>query len=135
MPSVALAQAIEPGWWEVENRIAAADMPGAPAGAAERLRGRTQTARRCLTLAEAARGPQDMMRADPGCRIVRYSRKAGRIDGQMICKDAAGTLTATTTGRFTPTSFTSTARLVRKGGGSMAMTIVTTGKRTGSCAK
>jgi len=134
-PSLAGAQSVQPGNWALETTYTAVDLPNAPPAVVARLKGHKTQANRCLSPEQAARGPEDMIKGAKGCTLVRYDRKAGKIDAQMVCKDAQGTLTTTTTGSYTSSSFNTTAKLVRTGGQRMSMTVETTAKRTGSCSQ
>jgi hypothetical protein len=134
-PAIAGAQATQPGNWTIDTTITSVDMPGAPPAMVARLKGHKTHASRCLSAAEAARGPQEVVRDAKGCKMIRYDRKAGKLDAQMVCKDAQGTLTTTSTGTFTSSSYNTTAKMVRTGGQRMSMTMESVGKRTGSCSK
>ncbi len=127
------APGIQPGEWEIAVTINSVDMPGAPAGVANMMRGKTTTIRHCITPADAARGPQDMMKSDRTCTFTRYSMTGGQLSSEMTCVRRNMTITATSSGSFTPVSFTATGRSVATGGMTMTTTSTTTGRRVGDC--
>ncbi len=127
------APGIQPGEWEIAVTINSVDMPSAPAGVANMMRGKTTTIRHCITPADAARGPQDMLKSDRSCSFTKYSMAAGRLSSEMTCVRRGMTLTASSSGTFTPVSFTATGRSVATGGMTMTTTSTTTGRRVGDC--
>ena len=124
-----------PGQWEIVTTIESMEMPGAPPGMANMMKGHPTTIRHCLTPEEAARGPQDIMKAGKACSFTHYSMVGGRLSSQMVCKMGGGTMTATSTGSFTPTGFTTRGRSVMTGGHAMTMTASGVGRRIGDCKK
>ena len=111
-------------------------MPGAPAGVVKMMTGRTTTVKHCITPAEASRGPQEMLKQSKSCSFTHYAMTSGRLSSTMVCKQGGGTMTATTTGTFTPTAFSASSRMVTTGGGMpMTMTSTSTGRRIGDCGK
>ena len=132
---VALAQAsgIQPGQWETTVTIDSMEMPGAPAGIAKMMVGKTTRVTHCMTAEEAARGPQEMLKSNKSCTFTRYSMAGGRIDSEMTCKQGAQTTIAVSTGSFTPTSFTAKGRMVSTGQMATTMTMTSVGRRVGDC--
>lgn len=128
----ALAQ-VTPGKWEIVTTVNSVDMPGAPPFVANMMKGKPIKVSHCLTPEEAARGPQDMMKARKECTFTRYSMAGGKLDSVMVCQQGGGTMTATSSGSFTPTSFTSSARTVMTGAQQMTMTATAVGTRVGDC--
>ena len=127
-------QTIQPGEWQITVTVTAIDMPGAPAGVAQSLRGQPRTITNCITAEQAARGPQEMIKAAPNCTISNYSMAGGKFSAEMRCNQAGGTMTARTAGTFTPTSFTTTSNATMSGRMAMRMTSTSTGRRVGACA-
>ena len=127
------APGIQPGEWEISVTVNSVDMPGAPAGVANMMRGRTTTIHHCITPADAARGPQDLMKSDPSCTFTKYSMAGGKLSSEMTCMRKNMTITASSTGSFTPVSFTATGRSVVTGGAMMTTTTTTNGRRIGEC--
>ena len=134
-PGAALADTpVTPGQWEIAVTINAMEMPGAPPGIAAMMVGKTTKIKHCITPEEAARGPQDMLKTNKSCNFTRYSMTGGRLESEMVCKQGGGTVTATSSGNFTPTGFTATGHSVSSGGGmEMTMTSSTVGRRIGDC--
>ena len=132
LPAAAFAQ-VTPGKWEIVTTVNSVDMPGAPPFVANMMKGKPIKVSHCLTPEEAARGPQEMMKARKECRFTRYSMAGGKLDSVMVCEQGGGTMTATSSGSFTSTGFTATGRSVMTGGAAMTVTTVSTGKRVGDC--
>ena len=135
LPALAAAQTVQSGQWEIVTTVKEAAIAGAPPATIAAMKATPTKVTRCLTAAEANRGPQDIMKENKQCRFVRYSKKAGRLDAQMVCRQPDGTMTATSTGRFTATSFTTTAHMTRTGARPVTMTTLAEGRRLGACAK
>ena len=134
-PSLALAQAatVQPGMWEMAATVNTVDMPSAPPMVARMMQGRTTRIRHCITLEETSRGPQEMLKTSKACTFTRYSLAGGRLSSEMVCRQGGGTMTATTSGTYTPTSFSATGRSVNTGPATMTMTTTSTGHRIGDC--
>ncbi len=136
-PVAAQAQSagINPGQWEIAVTINSMDMPGAPPAIANMMKGKTTKVKHCITPEEAARGPQELLKSDKSCTFTRYSMTGGALSSEMVCKQGGGMMTATTTGSFTPDSFTATGRTVSTGGMPMTMTSTSVGQRVGDCKR
>lgn len=134
VPAAAVAQ-VTPGQWEIAVTIDSVDMPGQPPMVANMMKGRTTKVKHCITPEEAARGPQDMMKANKACTFTRYSMVGGKLSSEMTCKTGEGVMTSVSSGSFTPTSFTTTGRTVQTGQMAMTMTSRSTGRLVGPCRK
>lgn len=136
VPALALAQSsgVTPGQWETAVTINTVDAPGAPAFIAKMMAGKTTRVKHCITAADAARGPQDMLKQSKTCTFTRYSMANGKLSSEISCVNGGQTTVSTSTGSFTPTSFTAQGRSVTTGG-SMPMTVTTTatGRLVGPC--
>lgn len=133
IPALAAAQSVQPGKWEIVTTVESIDMPSAPPGIAAMMKGRPIKVSHCLTPEEAAKGPQEMMKSRKECQFTHYSMAGGKLSSEMVCKQGGGTITATTTGSFTATSFTTSGRSVMTGGQPMTMTATSVGHRLGDC--
>lgn len=135
VPALALAQStsVQPGLWEMAATVNTVDMPSAPPMVARMMQGRTTTIRHCITPEEASRGPQEMLKTNKACTFTRYSLAGGRLSSEMVCRQGGGTMTATASGTYTPTSFSATGRSVVTGPATMTMTTTSTGHRVGDC--
>lgn len=131
--AAASAPLIQPGKWENKVEILDVKMSGGPPGLAEAMRGRPQVVTRCVTAAEASRGPQSAMNADKACRFTRYYAANGRISSELVCTRPTGTTTATAQGSYTPTSYAAVGRVTMTGKVQMTMTTRTSGRRLGGC--
>lgn len=135
VPATSFAQApvVTPGQWEMAVTINTVDMPNAPPMVAKMMQGRTSTIRHCITPEEAARGPQEAMKSDKSCSFTHYSAAGGKLSSEMVCTQSRGTLTATSSGTYTATSFAATGKSVMSGSNPMTMTTTTSGHRIGDC--
>jgi hypothetical protein len=133
--AAALAQALsmQPGQWEIVTTTTAAEMPGAPPAVANMMRGRSMTIKRCVTPQEVAEGPQATMKRDKSCKVGFHTGVGGRFTSEMMCQQAGSTARATSSGTMTPTSFSSTSRMVMSGAQAMTITSTATGRRVGAC--
>jgi hypothetical protein len=129
----AQAGPIQPGLWEITSKVETINMPSAPPAVAQAMRGRPTTVRNCVTPEQAAQGPREMMKADKSCSFTRYNLTGGVFDSEVVCKRPTGTMTASSTGRYTPTSFAARSRMNGTGKMAMTMTASMTGKRIGPC--
>jgi hypothetical protein len=133
IPALASAEAIQPGQWDIVTTVQSVEMPGAPPQIAAMMKGKPVRVSQCITPADAAKGPQEMMKSNKQCRFTRYSMAGGKLSSEMVCDQRGGTMTATSTGSFTPTGFTATGRTVITGAQKMTLTATTVGKRLGAC--
>lgn len=132
-PAAAAAQAVTPGQWDIAVTTTSIAMPSMPPEVAKSIAGRTTRVSHCITPADAARGPQDMLKSNKSCAFSKYSMVGGRMHAEMSCKQPGGTMNSVSDGVFTPTGFRTTARLAMSGATPMTMTTTTVGKRGGAC--
>ncbi len=132
---VALAEGlpIQAGMWETAVTTTAIDMPNAPPQVAAMMKGRTTTVRHCVTAEEAANGPQAMLKSGKSCSFGRYTVAGGRFDAEMTCSEHGSTMTATSSGSYTPTSYSGTSHIVMSGGTGMSITSTSSAHRIGAC--
>lgn len=136
LPAAALGQAaIMPGQWDIAVTTTSIEMPDMPPEVARSMAGRTVHVQHCMTPAEAARGPQEMLKSGQNCSFTHYTMLAGRLHSEVMCKQPGGTMVGTSDGTFTPTGFTATGKTVMRGQTTMTMTATTVGKRIGACPK
>lgn len=137
MPAAVFAQGagVTPGQWEIAVTINSVNVPGQPDTIAKMMTGKTTKVTHCITPEEAARGPQDMMKTNKECKFTRYSMVGGKMNSEMVCNMGSGTMTAVSSGSFTPTSFSSTSRAVQTGPMTMTMNSSSTGRLVGPCKK
>lgn len=101
----------EPGQYTATIEVLDVQIPGAPEGAAEMMRGMmsTTTTRYCLTQEDVEKGFENMVRQsqDGDCTFERFDVNGGTFDGRMVCNvQGQGTMTMTMHGEGTPTSST-----------------------------
>ena len=135
VPAAALAQAgsITPGEWDMAITTDSIMMPGMDASMSKAMAGRTTHIRHCITPADAARGPQDMLKGSKECTFSHYSMIGGRLHSETTCKQPGGTMTAVGDGTFTPTGFTMKSKSTMTGDSAMTITATMVGKRVGAC--
>lgn len=126
---------VNPGQWAVKMTVTALDMPSAPPGAVDALKGRSTNTSQCITPEIAARGPKEMFKQNGDCTFARYSFENGKLSAQMQCKQGDNVGTVTIDGSFAPDSFTSTSQTVSTGPMAMTMTATMSGHRVGDCPK
>jgi hypothetical protein len=126
---------VNPGQWAVKVTVTALDMPSAPPGAVDALKGRSTNVNQCITPEIAARGPKEMFKQNGDCTFARYSFENGKLSAQMKCTQGENVGTVTIDGTFAPDSFTSTSQTVSTGPMAMTMTATMSGHRVGDCAK
>lgn len=134
---------LQPGEWETKVEVSDVSMPGVPAAVAAQI-GRTMksaaatTVRNCVTPEEAER-PQGKLFGGTGdeCRYQDFTMGNGRVKGTLLCQDPrGGSMTMTTDGTFTATSFTIQNDMEMEGGPqAMTMKARVVGKRLGECPK
>lgn len=129
----AQAGPIQPGLWEITSRVETISIPNAPPAVAQAMRGRPTSIRSCVTPDQAQQGPREMMKGDKSCTVTRYRMVGGAFDSEITCKRPTGTMTASSSGRYTPTSFTARSQTKATGQMAMAMTATLSGKRVGPC--
>lgn len=134
-PATAQTAGVTPGQWEIAVTINSMEMTGVPAGVARMMVGKTTRVKRCMTPEEAARGPQDLLKADKSCVFKRYSMVNGRLSSEMSCKQGGDVMTAVTEGRFDATSFTATGRSTTTGQMPVTMTSTSIGRWIGECRR
>lgn len=126
---------IQPGLWEMKSAVTDVNMPGAPPQMLEMMK-KPQTMRHCVTPDQASRGPQELLKQSQGeCKFTKYDFTAGRVNAVMQCNSRErGSMTVTTEGSFTPSSYATTSKMVMNSPmGQMKMTSSGTGKRIGTC--
>lgn len=137
-PAAVSAQAsgVLPGQWDIAVTTDSVTMTGMPPEVAKSMTGRTVHIKHCITPAEAATGPQAILRGDKSCTFTKYQMLGGRLHAEMLCRPpGGGTMTSVSDGSVTPTGFRATGRTVMTGAAAMTMTATTVGTRLGACAK
>ena len=138
VPTMAAAQAIGvmPGQWDIAVTTESIEMEGMPPGAADSMRGKTIHIQHCITPAEAARGPQEMLKANKSCTFGKMTMIAGRVHAEISCaQPGGGMMSSISDSTYTPTGFTSHGRTTMTGQMKMTSVATTVGKRVGACAK
>ena len=99
----------EPGQYTATVEVLDVDIPGAPEGAAEMMRGMmsTTTTRYCLTQDDVEDGFENMARQsqEGDCSFEQFDVNGGTFDGRMVC-NVQGQGSMTMHGEGTPTSST-----------------------------
>jgi hypothetical protein len=132
------AATIMPGQWQYTGRVISASIPGAPPSIVDTMKKRPQVTSVCVTPEQAAKGPREMFQQSKGrCNFSKFDMTGGRISLMMICKGqgGAGTMTITSEGSYTPTSYAARSTLRSSGPQTMSMVVEGAGKRVGPCKK
>jgi hypothetical protein len=133
VPSAASAQMMQPGQWEITSTITSIKGGNMPPNVAAMMKGRPTVIRHCVTPAEAAQGPREMMKANRSCKFDRFLMAGGRYASQMTCNNGGTKISANATGSYTPVSMAATGTTVISGRMAMTMTSVVKGRRVGAC--
>ena len=140
LPNVATAAGvgITPGLWDITVTTESMEMGGMPTGVPPSMRGKAINISHCVTPADAAKGPQEMLKSRKACTFDKLTTRGNVIHAEMTCTPpvGGGTMHAVSDTTFTPTGFTSRGRTVMTGGAMAATMVATTvGKRVGACPK
>ena len=132
----------EPGQYSVSMEVLEVDIPGAPEGAADMMRGMMagRTHSYCMTQEDVDKGFEEMARQSQengDCTFQRFDIDGGDFDAQMTCNaEGQGTMTMTMKGKGTPTS--SEMDMTMKGNmtgmGDSTIRMKAKHQRTGDCA-
>lgn len=107
----------EPGQYRVTMELLELDVPGAPEGANEMMRGMMggQSHEYCLKQEDVDKGFEEMARQsqeNKDCTFERFDISGGAFDGQMVCNvPGQGRMTIAMKGEGTPTSSTMETRM------------------------
>jgi hypothetical protein len=131
----AQAAGIKPGKWQISSTVRSLDMPSVPPQVRRSMIGRTTTVSVCISPEDAARGPQDMLKANPSCTFTRQLVVGTTMTTEMVCNQGGSRMTIKSTGSFTPTSFSSTGSSKMSGPMTMSSSVTSSGKWAGACRK
>ena len=137
------ATRLQPGQWETRVEIGELAMPDVPAAVAGAIKDTMKSAANttvtnCITPEEAERPQGKVFGGNSDeCRYEKFEMRGGRMEGTMVCNtDRGGSMTMTTAGTFTATSFAVSNDMAMKGGEQeMTMKAKVTGRRLGECPK
>lgn len=107
----------KPGQYRVTTQLLELDVPGAPDGAMESMRGMMagQTHEYCLKQEDVDKGFEEMARQtqeNKDCSFERFELDKGSFDGRMVCNvPGQGRMTITMKGEGSPTSSTMETRM------------------------
>ena len=124
---------IRPGLWQTTSTVVAVEMADAPPEVAAMMKGHPTSFTHCVTPEEAAKDPRALMQTDKSCKVQNYSMSGGKLAATMVCQQRGGTMTVTSAGSYTPTSYTATSHMVMTGSGAMKMTANVSSKLVGAC--
>ena len=132
-PAISLGQGsiMQPGKWEISSTVVSVNMPGAPPQVAQMMTGKTNTISQCITPDMVSKGETAPTR--PGCTVTHTPFGIGPVTSKVVCKTDSGTMTATSTGTYSPTSFNATGKMEMTGKTSMTQETKVSGKRVGAC--
>lgn len=133
----------EPGLYRSTVELLEVDVPGAPAGAADMMKGMmggsNSTTEYCLTQEEVDRGFEEMARNSQSgdCTFERFDAEGGEIDAVMTCTAQGGNtmrMTMQGTGGETSSEMTMSMETEMPGMGTANMRMKATHQRIGECA-
>lgn len=107
----------KPGQYRVTMELLELDVPGAPEGAKEMMRGMMggQSHEYCLKQEDVDKGFEEMARQsqeNKDCTFERFDMSGGAFDGRMVCNvPGQGRMTIAMHGEGTPTSSTMETRM------------------------
>ena len=107
----------EPGLYRVTTQLLELDVPGAPQGAMEAMRGMMagQSHEYCLKQEDVDKGFEEMARQtqeNKDCSFERFDLDKGNFDGRMVCNvPGQGRMTITMNGEGTSASSTMETRM------------------------
>ena len=130
---VAAQATIQPGQWETTSTVTDADMPGVPAIIIGMMKGRPKTFSHCITPEQAAKDPRSLIQTGKSCTIQSFSMTGGKLSSVTVCPQPKGVMTVTSTGTYTPTSYTAASRMVMTGERTMTLNATVTSKLIGAC--
>lgn len=101
---------LKPGQWEGRFTVQDIDMPGAPAGVKDQMKGvMNQTSLKyCVTPEEAANPSGKMFsgQENKNCTYSGFEAKDGAVKGHIQCKgEEGGTMNATMAGSYAPDNY------------------------------
>jgi len=128
VPAVASAQTMQPGQWETTSSITSIK-GNVPPNMMAMMKGRQTVTRHCVTAAQIAQGPRDMMKARSDCKFDKFVMSGGHYASQMQCKD----MRMVVNGYYTPVSMAATGTMTMTGRMAMTMTTSLKGHRIGAC--
>jgi hypothetical protein len=134
-------QFVRPGKWQSRVQIEQFDLPGAPPGVANSLRGvqdRSTVQESCLTPEQAKRPKEDFFAGKgKNCRYDRFTMANGKIDAVMQCSGDGMAQTMTMQGSYSPETYQMRMSMKADAGagpaGGMTMTMRVDSKRIGEC--
>jgi len=132
---------VRPGKWQSRVQIEQFELPGAPAGVSNAMRGmmeRSAVSESCLTPEEAKRPKEDFFAGkDKDCRYDRFNMAGGKIDAVMQCTSDGKTHNMTMQGTYNPDAYQMRMTMKADGGaaaeGGLNMTMRVDAKRVGEC--
>ena len=125
--------AITPGKWTTTVEILDIAMAGAPPGVAAAMKGRPMTTTYCVTPEQARLGVRGALKPETGCRFTQFAAVGGRIQSRMTCNRPTGTMTAVSSGTYTPGAYAMSSTMTGTGRMAMNMKSRATGRRIGPC--
>lgn len=116
LPTVAAAQALQPGNWDLKSTAVDLDIPGAPGFMLRMMRGKSRTEHKCLPPEQSRAGVAALFVPKPEakCTVERAAIADGRIEHVMMCPQKKGpAMKVVRVGSYTPAGFT--ARMTMTG--------------------
>lgn len=132
--AAASAPSLQPGQWKVEARVVSVD-DNVPALLARMIEGRVETYERCVTAAEARRGPGKLLvPKNSRCEFSADDSAGGKLRVRGNCATGEGRMGLDLTGSHDGSSFTArNEATIAHRLGTVNVTAVHEGRRLGAC--
>lgn len=127
------AMLITPGKWQTTVEVLSIEGAGVPPAVIAAMKGRANTITYCVTPADAKLGPRGAIGKTGNCRMTNYSAAGGKIAVTTTCQQPGGTMTAVSSGSYSPTGFTMVGQSTMTGRMAMKLRSRSVGKRIGAC--
>ena len=109
LPGAAMAQAVQPGAWDITSTAVTLDIPGAPAFLLRMMRGKSKSERKCVSPEQASNGVAALLVPDPKaqCHIDSQQIASGLYHQTLTCPQKKGPpISITRNGTYDASGFT-----------------------------
>ena len=133
---------VEPGLWQSKATVNEMNIPGMPPAYADRMKQmmaehQQDVSKHCLTKEDVKKPKEDFFAGgNKSCRYGHFTMGGGRLDIEMVCREADSTQTTTMSGSYTPTSYSMDVSSTASGGREqgMVMKMHVDANRVGECS-
>lgn len=133
---------VEPGLWQSKVTILEMNIPGMPAGFADKMKQsmaehQQQSSKHCLTKDDVKKPKEGFFAgADKSCHYAHFTMGGGKMHIQMVCDMEGATQTTDMAGTYTPTTYSMDMSSHGSAGGEkgMVMKMHVDSQRIGECS-